>query len=248
MSSGIFTPINQVKLTNVSVVRLKKAGRRFELACYKNKLMDYRSGMTTNLDDVLQSPHIFSNVPKGLLASAADLSAAFPNHINSNNNNNNDITTSANKEAIIREILEKGQVQVGEREREHQLGSLQREIATMVAERCLNPNTNLPYPVSVIERTITEELHYSIKQEKNAKQMALEIIKLLPQKSSLPIVRARMRIIISNPSVKAELIQSFGAVIESEADDKLIFTIDPGHFRGLQSFAQERNLNISLNE
>ena len=43
MSSKIFTPINQVKLTNVSVVRLKKGGRRFELACYRNKVQDYRN-------------------------------------------------------------------------------------------------------------------------------------------------------------------------------------------------------------
>lgn len=43
MSSKIFTPINQVKLTNVSVVRLKRGGRRFELACYRNKVQDYRN-------------------------------------------------------------------------------------------------------------------------------------------------------------------------------------------------------------
>lgn len=41
--SSIFTPSNQIKLTNVSVVRLKKGGKRFELACYKNKLIDYRN-------------------------------------------------------------------------------------------------------------------------------------------------------------------------------------------------------------
>ena len=237
--SGIFTPINQVKLTNVSVVRLKKAGKRFELACYKNKLMDYRSGMTTNLDDVLQSQHIFSNVPKGLLAPAADLTAAFPN--------------VTDKTLIIREILEKGQVQVGEREREHQLGSLQREIATMVAERCLNPNTNLPYPVGVIERAITEELHYSIKQEKSAKQMALEILKMLPQKSSLQIVRARMRITLYPVAagLAEELQGNFGAVVEEqqqEGENKIMFTIEPNLFRSLQAFAQKGKLNLILNE
>ena len=40
--ASIFTPVNQVKLTNVSVVRLKKGGRRFELACYKNKVLEFR--------------------------------------------------------------------------------------------------------------------------------------------------------------------------------------------------------------
>ena len=43
--SAIFTPINQVKLTNVAVVRLKKGGKRFEVACYKNRINDYRNKM-----------------------------------------------------------------------------------------------------------------------------------------------------------------------------------------------------------
>lgn len=43
--ASIFTPINQVKLTNVSIVRLKKGGKRFELACYKNKVLEFRKKM-----------------------------------------------------------------------------------------------------------------------------------------------------------------------------------------------------------
>lgn len=45
--ASIFTPVNQVKLTNVSVVRLKKGGKRFELACYKNKVVEFRKKMYT---------------------------------------------------------------------------------------------------------------------------------------------------------------------------------------------------------
>ena len=33
-----FTPVNQIRLTNVAIVRLKKGGKRFELACFKNKV------------------------------------------------------------------------------------------------------------------------------------------------------------------------------------------------------------------
>ena len=36
--SRINTPTNQKLLTNVAVVRMKKAGKRFEIACYKNKV------------------------------------------------------------------------------------------------------------------------------------------------------------------------------------------------------------------
>lgn len=75
--ASIFTPSNQVKLTNVSVVRLRRAGKRFEIACYPNKVLEWRSGVTRSLDEVLQSPHIFTNVSKGQTARTSDLREAF---------------------------------------------------------------------------------------------------------------------------------------------------------------------------
>ena len=47
-------PVNQVRMTNVAVIRLKKGGKRFELACYKNKIVDWRAKRETNLNEVLQ--------------------------------------------------------------------------------------------------------------------------------------------------------------------------------------------------
>ena len=43
MSKQIFTPTNQIRLTNVVVVRVKKGGKRFEIACYRNKVMSWRN-------------------------------------------------------------------------------------------------------------------------------------------------------------------------------------------------------------
>ena len=40
---AIFTPSNQMKLTNVAVVKMKRGGKRFEIACYKNKVMSWRT-------------------------------------------------------------------------------------------------------------------------------------------------------------------------------------------------------------
>ena len=45
MSGAIFTPTNQIRLTNVAIVRMKKAGKRFEIACYKNKVLSWRKKM-----------------------------------------------------------------------------------------------------------------------------------------------------------------------------------------------------------
>lgn len=41
--SKIFTPTNQIRLTNVAVVRMKKGGKRFEIACYRNKVLSWRN-------------------------------------------------------------------------------------------------------------------------------------------------------------------------------------------------------------
>jgi ribosome maturation protein SDO1 len=40
----IKTPTNQKLLTNIAVVRMKRGGKRFEIACYKNKVLNWRNG------------------------------------------------------------------------------------------------------------------------------------------------------------------------------------------------------------
>lgn len=35
----------QKRLTNIAVVRYKSHGKRFEIACYKNKVLNWRNGM-----------------------------------------------------------------------------------------------------------------------------------------------------------------------------------------------------------
>ena len=47
--AGIFTPTNQKRLTNVAVVRLKKGGKRFEIACYPNKVTSWRNKVYVSL-------------------------------------------------------------------------------------------------------------------------------------------------------------------------------------------------------
>ena len=53
MSRNIKTPTNQKLLTNVAVVRMKKGGKRFEIACYRNKVLSWRQGTEK---DLVKSP------------------------------------------------------------------------------------------------------------------------------------------------------------------------------------------------
>jgi ribosome maturation protein SDO1 len=60
-------------------VRLKKAGKRFELACYHNKVLNWRSKQEGNINEVLQIDKVFVDVSKGEFAKQKDMKAAFGN-------------------------------------------------------------------------------------------------------------------------------------------------------------------------
>jgi len=219
-------PSNQIKLTNVSIVRLKKGGKRFEIACYKNKVQEWRTGVETNIDDVLQISNVFTNVSKGQVAPAHELEKAFG-------------TTDVNE--IVARILKKGELQVGEKEREAALSSIWKDIATQVAEKCVDPTTQRPYPVGMIEKAMSEA-GFSVKTGKPVKSQVLECIKLLQTGSALPLQRARMRIRVTLPPadgerLKLQITDAADTVEEEQIVDSnwvALLLIDPGQFRVLK--------------
>lgn len=50
--------------------------------------------------------------------------------------------------AVCHEILDKGELQVSEKERAALFDSVQRDIAAIVADKSINPENNRPYTVS----------------------------------------------------------------------------------------------------
>lgn len=217
----IVQPSNQIKLTNVSLVRLKKAKKRFEIACYKNKVLEWRSGIETDLDNVLQIPSVFLNVSKGQTAPSADLATAFG------------ANTPVND--IILEILNKGELQVGEKERHAQLERVHNEVVGIVASKLVDPKTKRVYTTGMIEKALDmlssqgsqarqdksttgsgtgtpvtsedgeakvrskEHVWTGVVATKSAKSQALEAMKALILHQPIPVARARMRLRITCP-------------------------------------------------
>ncbi|KAK7535351.1 UPF0023 family protein [Phyllosticta citribraziliensis] len=142
MPVGIKTPVNQIKLTNVSLVRMKKGKKRFEIACYKNKVLEWRSGVEKDLDNVLQIPNVFINVSKGQVANKEDLSKGFGK--------------DRPLDDIILEILNKGELQVGEKERNAQLERVHNEVVDIVAGRLVDPKTKRVYTTGMIEKALDQ--------------------------------------------------------------------------------------------
>lgn len=58
---------------------------------------------------------------------------------------------------------------MSEKERHSQLEAMFRDVATIVADKCVNPETQRPYTVGIIERAM-KDAHVSIKPHKNTKQ------------------------------------------------------------------------------
>ncbi|XP_062507107.1 ribosome maturation protein SBDS-like [Corticium candelabrum] len=220
---SIFTPTNQIRLTNVAIVRMKRGGKRFEIACYKNKVVSWRTGTEKDIDEVLQTHTVFVNVSKGQVSKRDDLLHSFG---------------TDDQTEICKQILAKGELQVSEKERHSQLESMFRDIATTVADMCVNPETRRPYPVGVIERAM-KDVHYSVKPMKSAKQQALDVTRLL--KETMQIERARMKLSLVAPNkfgkrAKDKLTPHI-AVIERESWEggglEMVCLIDPGQFRAI---------------
>lgn len=234
MSMGLGTPINQVRLTNVAYVRLRKNNKRFEIACYRNKVLNYRTKIETDLSEVLQIDSVFTNVSKGLLASAKDLMETFG-------------TSDTN--SVCRIILEKGELQVSEEERASLYDSTFRDIASLVADKAVNPDNNRPYTVSMIQNAM-KQIHYSVNVSKSTKSQALDVIKRL--KSVMPIARAAMLLRIIFPLIHHELVESHFVKelnIEVPSTDKSTISndnitwdmkVDPDMFRKVEEAIQKQ--------
>ena len=215
-------PSNQIRLTNVSLVRLKKGKKRFEIACYKNKVLEYRSGAETDLDNVLQIHSVFFSVSKGQTAPTEDLKKAFGKN--------------TSLDDIIQEILKKGEMQVGEKERHAQAERLHHEVIDIVAGKIVDPRRKRVYTAGMIEKALEqlssqgaqhqqEEAHgkgsgtatpsadgeegkgkkkdmptwTGVVTTKSAKSQALEAIRALIAWQPIPVSRARMRLRVSCP-------------------------------------------------
>ena len=203
-------------------MRLKKGKKRFEIACYKNKVLEYRSGIEKDLDNVLQIPNVFLSVSKGQTAPTQDLAKAFG--------------PKTSVDDIIQEILRKGEMQVGEKERHAQAERIHNEVVDIVAGKLVDPRSKRVYTAGMIEKALEQLSSQGAQRKqddhgkgsgtatptaegeegkgkkkdlptwtgvvttKSAKSQALEAMKALIAWQPIPLSRARMRLRVTCPT------------------------------------------------
>jgi ribosome maturation protein SDO1 len=229
--SSLKQPISQVRLTNVAIVRMKRRGKRFEIACYKNKVVSWREGNEGDIDEVLQTDQIFTNVSKGILANKKDLQAAFK---------------MDDMSKILLEILKNGELQVSEKERQHQAGNVFNEIAVIVANSCVDPATKRPFSVGIIERAMRDTLHFAVVPSRSAKVQAQAVIKQLGEHMSISRAQMRLRISVPNSVARATKEKLKDDVQKWEEEDwdgvfQATVLIDPGSFRAVDEILRNES-------
>ena len=167
----------------------------------------------TDLDNVLQIPAVFLSVSKGQTAPSQDLAKSFGPKTPLND--------------VILEILSKGELQVGERERHAQLDRVHHEVLDIVAGYLVEPKSKLVYTPGMIEKALAElsaqgsqpqqdssgqsagegkakakETHTwtGVVTTRSAKSQALDAMKALIAHQPIPVSRARMRLRITCPT------------------------------------------------
>ncbi|CAI6336564.1 unnamed protein product [Periconia digitata] len=213
MPVGINQPSNQIKLTNLALVRIKKGKKRFEVPCYKNKILDYRNKIDTELDNILQIHNVFVNVNKGQTASKADLDKVWP---------------GKQRDDIIRDILENGEIQTGEKERGAELERTKNEVIDIVASKLVDPKSKRVYTAGMIEKALNQLSSQAAAQPqqksgpadattdaekpkelpkwagvrpgKDAKTQALFAMKALIAHQPIPVARMQMKLRITCPT------------------------------------------------
>eukprot|EP01024_Parvocaulis_polyphysoides_P031959 TRINITY_DN28760_c0_g4_i1.p1 TRINITY_DN28760_c0_g4~~TRINITY_DN28760_c0_g4_i1.p1 ORF type:complete len:413 (-),score=63.97 TRINITY_DN28760_c0_g4_i1:301-1464(-) len=229
MSMGVFQPVGQKRLTNIAVVRYKKYGKRFEIACYKNKVKDWRNEIEKDLDEVLQTVEVFSNVSKALLANDEDLKLVFG-------------TTDRLK--VCQEILNNGEMQVSDKERKQEMDVIFKDVAKVLSNMCIDTNTNRPYTHNTLERAL-HDIHFKVDPKRPAKLQALEALKLLQEQFSIARASLGLLIFFDERGEKdtRNTLKQYEAETLSEypQGNKIVIqcTIQPGNYRALYNSLQQ---------
>ncbi|KII61416.1 Ribosome maturation protein SBDS [Thelohanellus kitauei] len=228
--TSIFTPTNQIRFTNVAVVRHKIKGKKFEVACYRNKIAGWRSGIETKLEDVIQSNQVFKDVATGSIATKKELLETFGTE---------DIVS------VIKKILTNGTYQMSDKEREEALSSIFKTVASTITSSVVSPQNNM-YPQSMIEKAL-KEVHFKVNLGQNIRKQVKEGINKI--KTILPIVEFKMivRILVENTDVGEEFtkkcLEYSDEVVSDEVvggDKQIILKIKPENFHQLDLLANDQ--------
>ncbi len=185
-----------------TIARLTKDNEHFEILVKPEKALDYRTGKTARLSEVLAAEIIFADANKGTKVSEETMRKAFE-------------TTDPLK--IADEILKKGTLQLTTEQRRKMVEDKRKQIVDFISRQAVDPKTNLPHPPLRIENAM-EQIRYPIDAHKPMEEQAREIVKLL--RPILPLKIEQLSVAVRVPAAYSARaygsLKNFGEIKQEE--------------------------------
>ncbi|RZC62290.1 hypothetical protein C5167_024071 [Papaver somniferum] len=150
------------------------------------------------------------------------------------------------------EILLKGELQVGGMERDTQLSTQFRNIATIVMGKTINSETKRPYSVGMIER-LMREIHFSVDPHDKPKKQAIQVIRELQKHYPIKRTPMRLKLVVPEESLPflMEKLNAWNAEIVSQDEYgnqlvALVCEIAPSLFRDCDALVRNYHGRVEI--
>lgn len=222
-------PKGIVKLTNVAIVRFRKKNRKAEIACYKNKVIDWRNGNEDNIDNVIQIDQIFSNAIQGTIAGEGLLNKLFG---------------IKDKKVIIQKILDEGDLQVSQKEREVLSENAFQEVVKILTKKLIHPKSKRLFSDGAIKnalKNINFKADFNIGSKKQAFKAMKKLEKLffVVRTPFLIEIHAEELDFLKENSIKYEVV--------SEKKKRIVLVVSSKHLKFLTEYSDRLELQILEN-
>jgi len=120
-----------VDIDKAVVIRLKKAGMKFEVLVDPDKALEFKKGQSLNIEEILAYPGIYHDVRRGDTIPENELQKNFG---------------TTNVFQVAKKIIKEGELQFTTEQRRRFVEEKRREIADIISKRGINPQTNTVHP------------------------------------------------------------------------------------------------------
>ncbi len=159
------------------IARLKKGGEIFEILVYPREALEFKQGKR-NIEDVIVSDEIFSDVELGKKVSSQDLNKNFG---------------TENKLEVAKKILLDGETQIPKELRDEMTEKKRRQIAAIISKTAINPQTRAPHPIERI-LGVMEKKGINVNFYKSAEEQVKDTIEKIRSEIPLSIENLKMEI------------------------------------------------------
>lgn len=175
----------------LSIARLEKGGKRFEVIVDVEKAWLFKSGENISIRDIIEGEFIYYDAKQGLKASESDLKKFFG---------------TSDPYQVAETILRRGELLLTSEQRRELIEAKRRQIIEFISRNAVDPRTNTPIPPKRIELAL-EEAKVGVDPFRPVEEQVEEILKKL--RLVLPLKIAKALVVVKAPPAYSGRVRSY---------------------------------------